>query len=32
LIEGKKNRREEEDNGVRENARRRKRLQVSDII
>jgi len=32
LIESKKNRREEEDNGVGDNARTRRRLQVSDIV
>ena len=33
LIESKQNRREEEvDNGVGDNARRRRRLQVSDIV
>jgi len=31
LIESKKNRREEEDNGVGDNERRKRRLQVSDI-
>jgi len=32
LIEGKKNRREEKDNGVGSNTRKRRSLQVSDII